>query len=134
MSEKNITTILVDAVHTFVDAQGTVNQEMHKLLESYPQKKIILTNAPQEKFPTYGLDHVPYEVFTLEKNPLKTAPSAAYYHALLAEYQLTPDTVIYFEHTPEAVAQAQSINITTHWYDPTAKDLTALKAFLDAHL
>jgi hypothetical protein len=47
-------TILVDAWNTFV-TEGGVNTAMHQLLETYPQKKIILTNANDEEMQTLGL-------------------------------------------------------------------------------
>ncbi len=65
-------TILVDAVNAFVFKEGGIFEEMHKLLEEYPNKKIILTGANNEQFKKYGLDNMPYEVFTLEHNPEKT--------------------------------------------------------------
>ena len=36
-------TILVDAVDCFVSDTGEIYKEMHELLETYPNKKIILT-------------------------------------------------------------------------------------------
>lgn len=41
-------TILVDAVDTFVIEGEGIFQEMYKLLETYPNKKIILSNANDE--------------------------------------------------------------------------------------
>ena len=125
-------TILVDAVFTFVSETGVINKELHKLLESFPNKKIIVTNAPLEKFEQYGLLDVPYEVFTLSKNPPKTDPE--YFKELLEEKNLSADTVAYFEHSLEACNSAESLGIMTHHYDSDKKDLEALKKFLDKNL
>ncbi len=93
---------------------------------------IIVTNSPLEKFEKYGLYDVPYEVFTLSKDPPKTNPE--YFKELLKEKNLNTDTVVYFEHNLEACKSAESVGIITHHYDPEKKDLEALKEFLDESL
>ncbi len=67
-------TILVDAVDTFVIEGEGIFREMHDLLETFPNRKIILTGANDEQFKEFGLDKMPYEVFTLKHNPEKTDP------------------------------------------------------------
>jgi len=124
-------TILVDAWNTFVTENG-VNSEMYELLETYPQKKIILTNANDEEIQTLGLVDLPYELFTLKHNPNKTDPT--YYITMLARYDLRAEDVVYFEHNTEAVESARSVGITTHHYDHEKKDIQALKVFLDEQL
>lgn len=125
-------TILIDAVFCFVSPEGEIFDEMYTLLESYPNKKIILTGANDEQHEKFGLGKMPYEVFTLKHNPEKT--DAMYYTVLLAHLNLTSDDVVYFEHSPEAVKSAQSVGINTYFYDDTIKDLIALKRFLDENL
>ena len=51
---------------------GNILEPMHKLLESYPNGKIVLTGANDEQFKHFKLDQVPYEVFTLKHDPEKT--------------------------------------------------------------
>lgn len=125
-------TILVDAVNCFVSENGEIFKEMQVLLDTYPNKKIILTGANYEKYPIYNLDKMPYEVFTLQHNPEKTDPK--YYETMLLHFNLTKDDVIYFEHSPEAVKSAQSVGINTYFYDNNKKDLEKLKNFLDTNL
>lgn len=51
-------TILVDAVYAFVMEKSggfKIFKEMHSLLESYPNRKIILTGANDEQFKIFGL-------------------------------------------------------------------------------
>lgn len=122
-------TILVDAVDCFVSDEGKIFPEMQDLLETYPNKKIILTGANDEQFKMFGLDKMPYEVFTLKHNPEKIDPE--YYETMLAHFGLSKDGVIYFEHNPEAVKSAQSTGIETYLYDNDKKDLSELKKFLD---
>ena len=64
-------TILVDAVDTFVIEGDGVFQPMFDLLEKYPNRKIILTNANDEQVVEFGLINLPYEMFTLKHNPDK---------------------------------------------------------------
>jgi len=128
----NMKTILVDAVDCFVSPEGKIFEEMHSLLETYENKKIILTGANDEQFKKFGLDKMPYEVFTLKHDPEKTDP--AYFELMLAHFELTKEDVVYFEHNPEAVNSAKSLGITSWFYDNDKKDLVALKAFLDANL
>jgi len=127
--------ILVDAVDCFVirkDGTFHIFKEMRDLLENFPNRKIILTGANDEQFKKFGLDKMPWEVFTLKHNPEKTNPE--YYRILLQKFNLKPEDVIYFEHNPDAVKSAQSAGITTFYYDNDKKDLTALKQFLDENL
>lgn len=125
-------TILVDAIHCFVSSEGEIFEAMHKLLETYPNPKIILTGANDEEFKKFGLAKMPYDVFTLKHNPEKTDPT--YYETLLKHFGLTPDAVVYFEHNPAAVESAQSVGIKTCFYDDAQKDLARLKEFLDNNL
>lgn len=125
-------TILVDAVDAFVIEGEGIFKQMHDLLETYPNRKIILTGANDEQFVEFGLDNMPYEVFTLKHNPEKTDPK--YYQLLLQHFGLKAGDVIYFEHNPEAVKSAQSLGITTYPYDPDKKDLVTLKTFLDKNI
>jgi len=125
-------TILVDAVDCFVSKEGQIFEEMHSLLETHPNKKIILTGANNEQFKRFGLDKIPYEVFTLNHNPEKTDPR--YYEKMLSHFNLTKEEVVYFEHNQEAVKSAQSVEINTYFYDNDKKDLRGLKEFLDDNL
>ena len=125
-------TILVDAVDCFVSDTGEIYKEMHDLLETYQNKKIILTGANDEQFKKFGLDKMPYEVFTLKHNPEKT--DSSYYKKMLDNFSLSKNDVIYFEHSPEAVKSAQSIGINSYFFDYDKKDLSALKEFLDSNL
>ena len=128
-------TILVDAVSCFVVENNEafeIFKEMHNLLETFQNRKIILTNADDGQSKKFGLDKMPYEVFTLKHNPEKTDPK--YYELMLESFGLSKDNVIYFEHSPEAVKSAESVGIKTHHYDPDKKDLTAIKNFLTENL
>lgn len=124
-------TILVDAVDCFVSDTGEIYKEMHELLETYPNRKIILTGANDEQFKKFGLDKMPYEVFTLKHNPEKTDPS--YYEKMLKNFGLSKEDVVYFEHNPKAVEIAQSVGINSYFFDYDKKDLEALKNFLDTN-
>lgn len=125
-------TILVDAINGLVLEDGNILQPMLDLLETYPNKKIILTGANDEQFKHFKLDQVPYEVFTQKHNPEKTNPR--YFKILLEKYELTANDVVYFEHNAEAAKTAQSVGITTYFYDHTKEDMDALKQFLDENL
>jgi HAD superfamily hydrolase (TIGR01509 family) len=124
-------TILVDAVDGLIIKTENGFQlftEMYDLLESFPNRKIILTGANDEQFKIFGLNNAPYEVFTLKHNPEKTDPK--YFELMLQHFNLSKDDVVYFEHNPEAVKSAESIGIKSYYYDPVRKDLISLKEFL----
>ena len=125
-------TILVDAVHCFVIVDQGIFEKMHDLLETYHNKKIILTGANDEEQKKFGLDKMPYEVFTLKHDPEKTDPK--YFQLMLEKYGLNKNDVIYFEHDHKAVESARSIGINSYHYDNEKKNLTALKNFLDNNL
>lgn len=124
-------TILVDAVGTFV-VDGKINEELHKLLETYSNKKLIMTNANDEQLTKFGLVNMPYEMFTLKHNPDKVDPK--YFEEMLRSFNLNAEDCIYFEHSPEAVKSADSVGIKSYFYDETKKDLNSLKIFLDNNL
>ncbi len=125
-------TILVDAVNTFVLKDEGVFDDMYTMLEQYPNRKIILTNADDEQMEAFGLGSMPYEVFTLKHDPEKTDPQ--YFHTMLNHFGLAADGVVYFEHNADAVKSAQSVGIRAFHYDKDAKDLAALQVFLDENV
>lgn len=125
-------TILVDAIDGLILKDGTVFEAMHQLLEQYPNPKIVLTGANVEQWQQFNLGASPYEVFTLKHDLEKTDPR--YFEILLKQYNLMASDVIYFEHNAEAAKVAESLGITTHFYDAKARDLGALKQFLEANL
>jgi len=125
-------TILVDAVGTFVIEGKEVYQPMFDLLEQYSNRKIILTNANDEQMISFGLTNLPYEIFTLKHNPDKT--DSAYFYQFLTQFNLRASDVVYFEHNPDAVSSAQSVGISSFFYDPDKKDMNSLKSFLDKNL
>lgn len=125
-------TILVDAVNAFIIKGEGIFKIMHNMLETYPNKKIILTNADDEEMIKFGLNDMPYEVFTLKHNPEKTDPK--YFEIMLKYFNLDAKDVIYFEHNENAVKSAQSVDIVTFHYDKDKKDLTSLKKFIDENI
>lgn len=128
-------TILIDAVDAFVvESGGTfkIFEEMYSLLETFPNRKIILTGANDEQFKKFGLNKMPYEVFTLKHNPEKTDPR--YYEMFLDHFGLSKDDVVYFEHSPEAVKSAESVGVKSYYYNPDKKDLNSLRKFLEENI
>ena len=105
---------------------------MHDLLDTFPNKKIILTGANDEKIKQFGLDKMPYEVFTLKHDPEKI--DLKYFEIMLKHFNLNVADVVYFEHNPDAVKSAQSVGINAFYYDNDKKDLVALKKFIDENL
>ena len=125
-------TILVDAIDGLILKDGTVFEEMHQLLEKYPNPKLVLTGANDEQFKEFNLNRSPYEVFTLKHDPEKTDPK--YFEILLNKYNLKPSEVVYFEHNKEAAEVATQAGIKTMFYDCSKRDLKELKVFLDSNL
>lgn len=125
-------TILVDAVNTFVIESEGIYRPLYDLLEKYPNRKIILTNANDEQMIKFGLTDLPYELYSLKHEPDKVDPK--YFEKMLKHFNLKLEEVIYFEHNKEAAKSARSVGITTHRYDPDKKDLKTLKQFLDTNL
>lgn len=129
-------TILADAVNTtiFKNEAGEYVQhrELFDLLESYENPKIILTNANDEQMDQFGLNSLPYPVFTMRHSPDK--PDPLYFKTLLEKYNLDKNDVIYFEHNLDAVKSAQSVGITSFHYNKNTRDLIALKEFIDKNI
>lgn len=125
-------TILVDAIDCLIDDEGVVFEEMLELLETFPNRKIILTGANDEQMEKFGLFDAPYEVFTLKHDPEKT--ETKYYEVMLEHFGLSASDVVYFEHSEAAAEGARSVGITTYHYDEQKKDLKALKDFLSENM
>ncbi len=131
ISNKN-KVILVDAINSFVIKEKGIFREMYELLEEFPNRKIILTNANDDEREKFNLGRMPYEVFTLKHNPEKISPS--YYQKMLEHFNLNPEDVIYFEHNEDAVKSAKLAGIKTFYYDKEKKDISSLRAFIDENL
>jgi HAD superfamily hydrolase (TIGR01509 family) len=125
-------TILVDALNTFVIEGQGVFKDMYDLLETYPNRKIVVTNANDEQCVQFGFTDLPYEMFSLKHSPDK--PDPVYFETLLTQYNFSADEVVYFEHNPAAVESARSVGIAVYQYDHNIQDLVALKTFLDLEL
>jgi len=125
-------TILVDAVGTFIIEGKGIFKPMFDLLEKYPNRKIILTNANDAQIQTFGLTDLPYEMFTLKHDPDKTDP--VYFKKMLKHFNLKPKEVIYFEHNIDALKCAKSAGIVSYHYDSERKDIKALKNFIDKNI
>ena len=88
-------TILVDAVNTFFLKDHGIFWEMQRILDSFPNSKVICTNATNEDMASLWIQNMPYEVFSLQHDSEKTDPK--YYSILLKNLTLKPPDVIYFE-------------------------------------
>jgi FMN phosphatase YigB (HAD superfamily) len=119
--------ILVDAWNTFV-TETWIDKEMQKVLDRFPNKKIILTNADSEEQKELGIVDMPYVVFTLSNNPPKTDPE--YYKRMLSNFWLMSQNTLYFEHNPDAMKSAESVWIKTMWFDKEKRDLGEVEKFL----
>ena len=99
-------TILVDAWNTFVTANG-IDQDLKKLLDTFPNRKIILTNANKT--------------------------DKAYFLKMLGHFNLQPNDVLYFEHNEDAQNSATSLGIKTYLYRKE-DNLDGLDSFLRINL
>ncbi len=125
-------TILIDAINTFVIKSQGIDQEIFDLLESFPNRKIVLTNATDERMEEPDFAEVPYEIFSLYNDPGKSDPG--YFTMMLSHLGLEAEEVVYFEHNPEVVENAESVGITTYLFDPKQRDFKPLKDFLETNL
>ncbi len=121
-------TILIDAWNTLITSAG-VDSELHELLEGYPNKKILVTNANEEERNVFGMKEVPYELFSLAHHPEKTDPY--YFELLLERFSLQPEEVVYIEHNSDAIASAASVGISSYWYGKDKRDTAGVAEFLE---
>lgn len=127
--------ILVDAYNTLFikndKGENIINQELKDLLDSYSNRKIILTNATGEKQKEFGIKPVfgSENLFSLNANPRKT--DGGYYEKMLDHYSLSSDDCIYFEHNLDAVNKAQEVGIKASHYE---NDLVRLQEFIIKNL
>ena len=124
--------ILVDAINTLIIPNEGVYEPLLKILDSYPNRKIVLTGANNEEFIQHGLDKLPYEVFTLRHDPEKSNPN--YYKILLKQFDFAAEDLVYIEHNLEAIHSAESLNIKAFHYDKDLKDVNKLTQFLEINI
>lgn len=125
-------TILIDAINTLVLKDVGIDTKIFELLEEYPQRKIVLTNADDVQMAASGLLDLPYEVFTLKHSPDKT--NTLYFKKFLADFNLGGNDVLYIEHNEGAVKSAESLGIKTLHFDKNVRDLNTVRNFLDENL
>lgn len=121
-------TILVDALNTFITPSG-IDDKMKALLDSFPNPKIIVTNANEEEQALFGMVDLPYPLYTLNHHPEKTDPY--YFECLLKAFDLKAEETVYFENNPDAVASAASVGIQAYWFNKDLRDLKKLQDFLE---
>ena len=124
--------ILVDAINTLIIPGKGMYEPLLKILDGYPNRKIVLTGANNEEFIQHGLDKVPYEVFTLKHNPEKSNPN--YYKILLKQFDFAAEDLVNIEHNLEAIHSAESLNIKAFHYDKDLKDVNKLTQFLEINI
>tara|TARA_B100001964_G_C14255334_1_gene612110 strand:- start:1552 stop:1935 length:384 start_codon:yes stop_codon:yes gene_type:complete len=124
--------ILVDAINTLIISGKGIYDPLFNILETYLNRKIVLTGANDEEFIQHGLDKIPYEVFTLKHNPEKSNPD--YYKILLEQFDLLPENLIYIEHNLEAVRSAESLKIKVFHYNKDLKDINKLNQFIKINI
>ena len=118
--------ILVDAWKTFILPDG-IFIEMYEMLEEFKEKKVVVTNANKEEQIVFGMNDIPYEIFSLSHNPEKNDPN--YFKKFTDLYNVNFDELIYFEHNICAVNTAKKIGIKTFHYDKKSS-LIELKHFI----
>jgi hypothetical protein len=124
--------ILVDAIHTLIIPEKGIYDPLFNILETYPNRKIVLTGANDKEFSQHGLDKIPYEVFTLKHNPEKSNPN--YYKILLEKFDMIVEDLIYIEHNLEAVRSAESLNINVFHYNKDLRNINKLNQFLKINI
>ena len=105
--------ILVDAWNTFVKKKE-IDIELFKILESFTNKKIILTNADEIERKEFGIINMPYQVFSLSHNPEKT--DIKYYKILCDQFKLKVSNLLYIEHNNKAFKTAVLFGIKSYLY------------------
>jgi FMN phosphatase YigB (HAD superfamily) len=124
--------ILVDAIHTLIIPDKGIYDPLFNLLETYSNRKIVLTGANDKEFSEHGLDKISYEVFSLKHNPEKSDPN--YYKTLFEKLDLAVETLVYIEHNLEAVHSAESLNINVFHYNKDLRDINKLNEFLKINI
>lgn len=124
-------TILVDALNTLIFKDDSINTPLYKLLEKYPNQKIILTNAKPDEIIS-KLKGIDYKVFSLNRDPEKIDPK--YFEIMLNHFGISSYETIYIEHNVNVVNSAFSQGIKTFHYDYNLHDISSLKKFIDDNL
>ncbi len=116
-------TILIGAYNTLINEEEHLS-EINKMLETFPNKKIILT--------PYNKQNNLEWINSWNNHVWKNNPE--YYKYILEEHCLSPYEVIHFDDNQKAIESAKKIWIQTYFYDANTKDLTALEKYLKENL
>lgn len=119
--------ILVDLVNTLYIKGDGLDKELLEILNNNEERKIIVTNATQDKLDMIG--KLPYEVYTLEGNPRKE--DSKYFKYLMKKLGIEPSNILYIEHNIEVVKLAETLGIKTLHYDKDKKDYIEVSNFLN---
>lgn len=100
------------------------------ILDEYKCKKIVVTNASQDKLEKMVIDlsQLSYEVFSLESKPRKE--DKAYFHELMKKYNLDCEELILIEHNIDAVEAAESVGIKSLLFHKEVRDYNLVERFL----
>ncbi|MFW0837754.1 MAG: alanine--tRNA ligase-related protein [Candidatus Komeilibacteria bacterium] len=126
---KQYRTILVDGMHCLYDSDFKRNEEMTKLLQTYPGKKIVVINGHAKEAEQLTKE-LGWQVFTLDQTISKD--QGDFFIKLLAQVKLKAKQVMYFDHDMANIAAAQSVGIERCmlWVD----DLEALAGWLNDNI
>jgi FMN phosphatase YigB (HAD superfamily) len=124
--------ILVDAVHTLIDSNFNVDQEMFKMLESFQNQKIIVTNAGGESLERIEKLGILYPIFTLCRNPEKI--NSDYFRQFMMQYDCKNSDLLYFDHNILAVKAAEIVGIKSFHYEVEKRNIEEVKNFLTDNL
>ncbi len=104
--------LLVDAVHTLFNKvweDFEINTELADYLRWLNCRKIIVTNAEEEKLKPLLTNYPDFELFTLNFSPEKTDPQ--YFKTLIKNKKLDVSEVIYFDHNTQNIESAVKAGI-----------------------
>lgn len=119
-------TILVDGMHCIYDEEFNVNQNLLNILNSINCQKILVVNKFREKG-LVSLQGNEFEAFSLEEQGIKKN-NPEFFKTLMTKFSLTPENLIYFDHSEDNINSAKELGIKSIHY---TGDNDKIKEFLD---
>lgn len=113
-------------MHCIYDEEFNVNQNLLNILNSINCQKILVVNKFREKG-LVSLQGNEFEAFSLEEQGIKKN-NPEFFKTLMTKFSLTPENLIYFDHSEDNINSAKELGIKSIHY---TGDNDKIKEFLD---
>lgn len=116
----------LDFVHDVDMTRLLPDQGLRASIDALPGRKVIFTNADapyaERILAARGLENVFEDIFDIHRMKHLPKPAPASYNALCSTLRINPETALFVEDSPQNLAPAKALGMTTVWVRHCAGD------------